>query len=106
MNQRLITSKRTPSAFVKMTEGQSGLFVDGDEKEGAGRGASLDADQHGQPGVDVLEPGPVEGGRVAGDTGDGDESPGLARFRTLSSAFYTLSNVGHAFGSSCGQSLL
>ena len=38
---------------------------DGDEKEGAWRRASRHADQHGQPGVDVLESRPIEGGHRA-----------------------------------------
>ena len=38
-----------------------------------GAGASRHADQHGQPGVDVLESRPVGGGREAGGAGDGDE---------------------------------
>ena len=41
-----------------------------------GAGASRHADQHGQPGVDVLESRPMEGGRRAGGASDGDEKEG------------------------------
>ena len=44
-----------------------------------GAGASRHADQHGQPGVDVLESRPVEGGRKAGGAGDGDEKRKLGQ---------------------------
>src|SRR5436190_23792405 len=46
---------------------------DGDEFEGAWRGASRHADQHGQSGVDVLEARAMEGGRGARRASDGDE---------------------------------
>ena len=46
---------------------------DGDEKEGAWRGASRHADQHGQSGVDVQESRAMEGGRGARRASDGDE---------------------------------
>jgi len=42
---------------------------DGDKEEGAGRGASLHANQHGQSGLDILEPRTLEGGRRAIVTG-------------------------------------
>src|SRR2546423_9041644 len=47
--------------------------------EGAGAGASFHADQHGQPGVDVLESRTMEGGRRAGGASDGDEKEGARR---------------------------
>ncbi|KAF2190316.1 HET-domain-containing protein [Zopfia rhizophila CBS 207.26] len=49
---------------------------DGDEFEGAWAGASGHADQHGQPGVDLLESRAVEGGRGAGGASDGDIQEG------------------------------
>src|SRR5947199_422365 len=59
---------------------RAGRASDGDEKEGARRRASFHADQHGQPGVDVLESRAMEGGRRAMEGGqravcasDGDE---------------------------------
>ena len=42
-----------------------------------GAGASFHADQHGQPGVDVLESRTMEGGRRAGGASDGDEKEGV-----------------------------
>ncbi|KFZ24051.1 hypothetical protein V502_01463 [Pseudogymnoascus sp. VKM F-4520 (FW-2644)] len=54
------------------------------DKEGADRmrlgwrpGASIHADQHGEPGLDILEPGSLEGGRGLGIAGDGDEEEGV-----------------------------
>ena len=44
-----------------------------------GAGASRHADQHGQPGVDVLESRTMEGGRRAGGASDGDEKEGAGR---------------------------
>ena len=49
---------------------------DGDEKEGAKQGASRHAGQHGQPGVDVQESRPMEGGRRAISKGIGDLQEG------------------------------
>jgi hypothetical protein len=37
------------------------------------------ADQHGQPGVDVQESRPMEGGQRAGGASDGDEFEGAGR---------------------------
>jgi Tetratricopeptide repeat len=60
-----------------MAEGRrAGGASDRDEKEGAWGGASRHADQHGQPGVDVLESRPMAGGRRAGRASDGDEKEG------------------------------
>jgi hypothetical protein len=46
---------------------------------GAGRDASLHADQHGQPGIDVQESRAMEGGGRAGGASDGDEKEGAGR---------------------------
>jgi len=54
----------------------AGRASDGDELEGAWGGASCHADQHGQPGVDVQESGPVGRGRVAGGASNGNEEEG------------------------------
>src|SRR3984957_6426813 len=60
-----------------MAEGRrAGGTSDGDEKEGAWRGTSFHADQHGQPGVDVLESRPMAGSRRARCASDGDEKEG------------------------------
>src|SRR2546423_14350573 len=55
---------KVPSTSSKRAEGN------------ARPGASFHADQHGQPGVDVLESRPMEGGRRAGGASDGDEKEG------------------------------
>ena len=46
--------------------------------EGGG-GASRHADEHGQPGVNVPEPWPAEGGREAAGAGDEDQEAGARR---------------------------
>jgi len=56
--------------------GRVGRASDGDEKESAGSGASFDADQHGQLGIDVVESRPMDGGGRAGRASDGDEFEG------------------------------
>jgi hypothetical protein len=54
----------------------AGSESDGDEKESAGRGTSLHADEHGQSGVDVPESRPMEGSGAAGSKSNGDEKEG------------------------------
>ena len=49
---------------------------DRDEKEGARRGASRHADQHGQSGGDVQESRAMEGSQRAGGATDGDKGKG------------------------------
>src|SRR5947207_932163 len=56
-----------------------GRASDGDEKEGAWRGASFHANQRVQPGIDIHELGRMEGGRRAGYTSDRDEKEGAWR---------------------------
>ncbi len=48
----------------------------GDEKEGAGPGASEHANQHGQSGVDIPESRMIEGGRRARGASDRDKEEG------------------------------
>ena len=55
---------------------RAGGASDGDEKEGDRGGASFHANQHGQPGLDVLEPRPMDAGGRAGGASDGDEEEG------------------------------
>src|SRR5947207_1472700 len=55
---------KVPSTSSKRAEGN------------ARPGASFHADQYGQPGVDVEESRPMEGGRRAGCASDGDELEG------------------------------
>src|ERR1043166_6246206 len=45
---------------------RAGRASDEDFQERAGRGTSFHADQHGQPGVDVQESRPMEGGEELG----------------------------------------
>jgi hypothetical protein len=56
---------------------RAGGASDGDEKEGVRAGASGHTDQHGEPGIDVLESRTMEGGRRAGRASDGDEFEGV-----------------------------
>jgi len=42
---------------------EAGCTGDGDEQNEARGGSSRHADQYGQPGIDVQEPGPVGGSR-------------------------------------------
>ncbi|KAF7503908.1 hypothetical protein GJ744_002989 [Endocarpon pusillum] len=53
--------------YITPTPSIAGGASDGDLPEGAWRGASFPADQHGQPGVDVLESRAMKGGGRAED---------------------------------------
>jgi tetratricopeptide (TPR) repeat protein len=66
----------TSMANLALTYSRAGDASNGDEKEGAGPGASLYADQHGQPGVDVQELRAIEGDRRVVCVNDRDEKEG------------------------------
>lgn len=66
-----------PNRFLIQSIGRISSQILSIQQKGVGRGASLHADQHGQPSGNVLESGRVEGSRRARGAGDGDEKEGL-----------------------------
>jgi hypothetical protein len=68
--------------------GDDGCASDGDEEEGAGRQASRNAEQYGQPGYDILESRTIDRGGDNKSAGTGDKEEGNRRQASLNAKQY------------------
>ena len=76
-----------------MDEGEEdGSTGDGDEGKGAKKRVFRHAEQHSQPGFDVLELRTIGGGGEDGSVGNKDESEGAGR-RSISSTLTVMNNL-------------